>query len=49
MSKYLFDLPPRDPARKPYAAYPVINLSGIVTFDDWTISPSGKLKIKKGN
>lgn len=34
---------------RPYDAYPVINLSGIVTFDDWTISPSGKLKLKKGN
>lgn len=33
---------------RPYDAYPVINLSGTVTFDDWTISPSGKLKIKKG-
>ncbi len=34
---------------RPYDAYPVINLSGTITFDDWTISPSGKLKLKKGN
>lgn len=32
----------------PYDAYPVINLSGTVTFDGWTMGPSGKLKIKKG-
>lgn len=34
---------------RPYDAYPVINLSGTVTFDGWTMGPSGKLKIKKGN
>lgn len=33
----------------PHDAYPVINLSGIVTFDGWTMGPNGKLKIKKGN
>lgn len=33
---------------RPYDAYPVINLSGVVVFDDWTMGPSGKLKIKKG-
>lgn len=33
---------------RPYDAYPVINLSGTVTFDGWTIGPNGKLKIKKG-
>jgi hypothetical protein len=33
---------------RPYDAYPVINLSGVVAFDDWTMGPSGKLKIKKG-
>lgn len=32
----------------PHDAYPVINLSGTVTFDDWTMGPNGKLKIKKG-
>ena len=32
---------------RPYDAYPVINLSGTVTFDGWTMGPSGKLKIKK--
>ena len=34
---------------RPYDAYPVINLSGTITFDGWTIGPNGKLKIKKGN
>ena len=34
---------------RPYDAYPVINLSGTVAFDGWTMGPSGKLKIKKGN
>ena len=34
---------------RPYDAFPVIILSGVVTFADWTISPSGKLKLKKGN
>jgi len=33
---------------RPYDAYPVINLSGTVTFDGWTMGPNGKLKIKKG-
>lgn len=33
---------------RPYDAYPVINLSCVVAFDDWTMGPSGKLKIKKG-
>lgn len=32
----------------PHDAYPVINLSGTVTFDGWTMGPNGKLKIKKG-
>lgn len=33
---------------RPYDAYPVINLSGTVAFDGWTMGPNGKLKIKKG-
>ena len=33
---------------EPYDAYPVINLSGVVAFDDWSMGPNGKLKIKKG-
>lgn len=33
---------------RPYDAYPVINLSGTVSFDGWTTGPNGKLKIKKG-
>lgn len=29
----------------PYDAYPVINLSGVVTFDGWIVGANGKLKM----